>query len=123
MNNAYRKKLINNDQLLSSELQSRGTKKGNWPNNAKHFFTQDSMKHEDAYDKAIQLIMQHAEHNICEITWWFRWGYTLKCWTASDTTPTTFGSGGGNNVLFFSETLFKWKDFEDESKLILTTLN
>jgi len=67
------------------------------------------MTHEEAYDKAIELIMQDPKHNICEITKWFGWGYTLKCWTASDDTPTTFGQGGGNHVLFLSELLFKWK--------------
>jgi len=66
------------------------------------------MEHEDAYEKAMQLIMQDPEHNICEISW----GYTSKCWTASDTKSTTFGSGGGNHVLFFSEILFKWKDHD-----------
>ena len=27
------------------------------------------MQHEDAYDKAIELIMQDPYHNICEITY------------------------------------------------------
>ena len=34
--------------------------------------------------------------------------YRLKCWKASDDTPTTFCKGPGQ--LFFSEKLFKWKD-------------
>ncbi|XP_068697156.1 uncharacterized protein [Montipora foliosa] len=90
--------------------RSRGIIKGFWPNNGMPHFTQDSMLQSDAYDKAIKLIVQDPEHNICEITWWFGWGYTLKCWRASDTTPTTFGCGKGDHVLFFSELLFKWKD-------------
>jgi len=67
------------------------------------------MKHEDAYDKAIELIVKDPKHNICEITWWVGWGYTLKCWTVSDDEPTKFGGGFGWHVLFFSELLFKWK--------------
>lgn len=103
-------------------------KKGYLPNNAKHIFTEDSMEHEDAYEKAMQLIMQDPEHNICEITWWwFTWGYTSECWTASDTKSTTFGSGGGNHVLFFMKYCLNGNTmmclFEDESKLISTTLN
>ena len=88
-------------------------KVGYWPTNGELFFTQDWMKHADAYDKGIELIMKDPYHNICEITWWLGVGvsgYTLKCWTASDDTPTTFGKGGGEHVLFFSELLFKWKD-------------
>lgn len=34
--------------------------------------------------------------------------YKLKCWEASDDTPTTFCKGPGQ--LFFSKVLFKWKD-------------
>ena len=68
------------------------------------------MSHKSAYDKAIQFIMQDPEHNICEITWWLVWGYTLKCWTVSNTTPTTFSHRGGEHFLFFSKMLFKWKD-------------
>ena len=34
--------------------------------------------------------------------------YRLKCWKASDDTPTTFCKGLGQ--LFFSKKLFKWKD-------------
>ena len=68
------------------------------------------MSHKDAYDEAIQFIMQDPEHNICEITWWLGWGYTLKCWTSSDTTPTTFSHRLGYHALFFSKMLFKWKD-------------
>ena len=34
--------------------------------------------------------------------------YRLKCWKASDDTPTTFCRGLGQ--LFFSKVLFKWKD-------------
>lgn len=95
-------------------FQVAGMKEGHWPTNGKHFFTQDWMKHKDAYDKGIELIMQDPQHNICEITYWWRFGcggYTLKCWKASDDTPTTFGKGGGEHVLFFSEILFKWKDY------------
>ena len=72
------------------------------------------MKHEDAYDKAIELIMKDPQHNICSITYWWHilgGGYTLTCCKASDDTPTTFGTGGGQHVLFFSEELFKWKDY------------
>lgn len=66
------------------------------------------MSHEEAYNKGLELIMKDPRHNICEITWWFGWGYTLKCWKASDDEPTTFGEGSGKHVLFFSELLFKW---------------
>ena len=34
--------------------------------------------------------------------------YKLKCWEASDDTPTTFCKGPGQ--LFFNKELFKWKD-------------
>ena len=88
-------------------------KVGYWPTNGELFFTQDWMKHADAYEKGIELIMKDPYHNICEITWWWHIGgsgYTLKCWTASDNTATTFGKGGREHVLFFSELLFKWKD-------------
>jgi len=97
-------------RIKKEHLQrSHGFSKGYWPNNGECIWNQDSMTHEEAYDKAIELIMQDPKHNICEITKWFGWGYTLKCWTASDDTPTTFGQGGGNHVLFLSELLFKWK--------------
>lgn len=68
------------------------------------------MSRTSAYDKAIQFIMEDPEYNICEITWWLGWGYTLQCWTVSNTTPTTFSHRGGEHFLFFSEMLFKWKD-------------
>ncbi|XP_015780691.1 PREDICTED: interferon-induced very large GTPase 1-like [Acropora digitifera] len=72
--------------------------------------SEDSMSHKDTCDEAIQFIMKDPEHNICEITWWFFWGYTLKCWTLSGTTPTTFSHRGGDHFLLFNKVLFKWKD-------------
>ena len=87
---------------------------GYWPTNGELFFTKDWMKLTEAYDKGIDLIMQDPRHNICEITYWLCLSdrcYTLKCWKASDDTPTTFGKGPGIRFLFFSEMLFKWKDY------------
>ncbi|XP_015756224.1 PREDICTED: interferon-induced very large GTPase 1-like [Acropora digitifera] len=72
--------------------------------------SEDSMSHKDACDEAIQFIMKDPEHNICEITWWLGWGYTLKCWTLSGTTPTTFSYRRGYHFLFFNKVQFKWKD-------------
>ena len=95
-------------------FQDADVKRSHWPTNAKLLYTQDWMKHADAYDKGIELIMQDPRHNICEITYWLSvpsGGYTLKCWKASDDTPTTFGKDVGKRVLFFSEMLFKWKDY------------
>ena len=39
------------------------------PTNCNGIFEADGMQHEDAYDKAIELIMQDPYHNICEITY------------------------------------------------------
>ena len=86
------------------------TLRGHSPTNGKSIFTQDSMKREDAYDKAIELISKDPKHTFCEITWWLFSGYSLICWEASDDTATTFEGVLGNHVLFFSEVLFKWKD-------------
>ena len=36
--------------------------------------------------------------------------YKLKCWEASDDTPTTFQFFIGPGQLFFNKELFKWKD-------------
>ena len=101
MNCAYRK---------SATIVFIETQQGYSPTSGKLLFSEDSMSHKSAYDKAIQFIMQDPEHNLCEITWWLGWGYTLQCWTVSNTTPTTFSHRGGEHFLFFSEMLFKWKD-------------
>lgn len=39
------------------------------PANGNVIFEEDGMQREDAYDKAIELIMQDPYHNICEITY------------------------------------------------------
>ena len=39
------------------------------PTNGNVIFEEDGMQSEDAYDKAIELIMQDPYHNICEITY------------------------------------------------------
>lgn len=92
------------------KLKNESAYKGYSPTSGKLLFSEDSMSHKSAYDKAIQFIMQDPEYNLCEITWWLGWGYTLQCWTVSNTTPTTFSHRGGEHFLFFSEMLFKWKD-------------
>ncbi|CAH3172617.1 unnamed protein product [Porites evermanni] len=152
------------DLLLMKEehLGGNGRLSGSfWPTNGNVIFEEDGMQREDAYDKAIELIMQDPYYNICEITYTgneldeedrkrltpaavlrvallpfsprallvasgavpayavgsavlgrYRFvatsKYKLKCWEASDDTPTTFCKGPGQ--LFFSKVLFKWKD-------------
>ena len=68
---------------------------------------------EQAYDKAIQLVMKDPHLNICEL--YLRKDddanpvYTLKCWEADRDKEMTFGQSKGYHVLFYSATAFKWR--------------
>ena len=68
---------------------------------------------EQAYGKAIQLVMKDPHLNICEL--YLRNNddanpvYTLKCWEADYNEEMTFGKSEGYHVLFYSATAFKWR--------------
>lgn len=80
------------------------------------FYSAFKLKKEQAYEKAIQLVMKDPHLNICEL--YCRnldkadqdQVYTLKCWQASDKEQMKFDQSPGPHVLFYSAIAFKWRD-------------
>ena len=64
---------------------------------------------EDAYRKAKEIIMEDPRHRICDIALCDGDWYSLQCWKATERHPMKFEAVSGGHVLFYSETLFKWK--------------
>ena len=71
-----------------------------------------SYSEEQAYNKAIELVMKDPHLNICEV--YLRDEskkiYTLKCLKASQKDPMKFGQSKGYHVLFYSEIAFHWRN-------------
>ena len=72
------------------------------------------MEHEQAYNTAIEFIMEDPEHIFCKIVYKRRCcilpfgGYSLTIWKAPE--EIEFEEIPGSHVLFFSKMRFKWKD-------------
>lgn len=64
---------------------------------------------EDAYNKAIDMIMADPRYRICDIELCTEESYSLRCWKATEGEPMSFEGVTGGHVLFYSEILFKWK--------------
>ncbi|XP_028400234.1 uncharacterized protein LOC114523491 [Dendronephthya gigantea] len=84
------------------------------PVNAKLKIEKDWLEHKDAYDQAIDFIMEDPYCRICKIVYWWHicgGGYSLMCWEVPrETKFLQFDTISGGHVLFFSETCFQWKD-------------
>ena len=82
---------------------------GFWPKNGKFFLSAYKLTKEQAYEKALNVVMKDSQYHICEIS-----GagnvYALKCWRASNDVPMRFGDSPGYHALFYSKIAFKWKE-------------
>lgn len=69
-----------------------------------------NLSRENAYNKAVEIIMADPRYRICDIGLCAGGVYTVRCWEASERAEMTFESVNGEHVLFYSEILFKWKN-------------
>ena len=88
---------------------------GYWPQDSAQLvfsacFDTIDLTREQAYEKALEIIMVNPRYRICEISWCVGDKYTVRCWKADATEKMEFESGKGEHVLFYSKMIFKWKD-------------
>lgn len=89
-------------------LQHKNVKDGIWPTDSKPFFERSWLKREEAYDKAVEKILEDPRQNFCQITSVLKgYRFNLKCFTSNR--QPTFSSGNGDHLLLYSKTCFKWK--------------
>lgn len=83
---------------------------GFWPANGKMFYAVYKLSRNDAFEKAIELVLKNPKRNICEIYQREEEVFTLKCFEASDVEKMEFRESPGYHVLFYSNTEFIWKE-------------
>ena len=83
------------------------------PKNAAQLFKfqEINLSRESAYTKAVDIIMEDPRYRICQISWCDGDSYSLCCWQAAKKAGMNYDPEYGEHVLFYSKTLFLWKDF------------
>lgn len=86
---------------------------GHWPKNGQQLtfsFPTLDLSREEAYQRAVEIVMVDPRYRICEIALCAGDVYTVRCWKASETAEMTFERGNGEHVLFYSKRIFRWSD-------------
>ena len=104
--------MIDGDFVLFQKPDENGY--GFCPKNGAYTFSfqKRNLSREDAYNKAVKIIMVDPRYRICDIALCAGKVYTVRCWEASEREEMTFECVSGEHVLFYRsrEILFRWKE-------------
>merc|ERR1712053_22625 len=77
------------------------------------FLIKDSLSESEAISQIEKAILEDFQNTLCERTWWFLYGWTIKC-TRKPYRGIDCGSGA--HIMEYSQNWYKWKYIISDDK-------